>query len=74
MVKSVQVYVTSDGKKFDSEQEAIAHEGALKFQTQITEFVDRHFPAPAPGVKGGPVRAIAARVLALYLSEQEGEE
>jgi hypothetical protein len=39
----------------------------------VSEFIDRHFPAPKDGKKSGPVRAIATRVLTLWLSEQEAE-
>jgi hypothetical protein len=42
------VFVAADGTMFETEIEAQAHDSANTNKTRIDEFVDRHFPLPAP--------------------------
>lgn len=48
MVQAIQVYRTSDNEVFESEQEAARHEASIQHKTKIEDFVNRHFPIPAP--------------------------
>lgn len=48
MVQAIQVFRTSDGEVFESEQEAARHEASVQHKTKIEAFVDAHFPIPAP--------------------------
>lgn len=73
MVTTVQIYKTSDGKKFEDANLAAAHEASLKHKASIENFLDKHYPQPAAGQKAGPARAIAGRAIALWLSAQDAE-
>jgi len=70
MVTPVTTYKTSDGKTFQDEVAAEAHEAGLKHAAVITEFLDRHYPVPAKG-KSGPARSIAGKAIAAWLAEQD---
>lgn len=48
MVQAIQVFRTSDGEVFESEQEAARHEASVQHKAKIEAFIDTHFPIPAP--------------------------
>jgi hypothetical protein len=48
MVQAMQVFKTSDGEVFESEQEAARHEASIQHKAKIEDFINRHFPIPAP--------------------------
>lgn len=48
MVQAIQVFRTSDGEVFESEQEAARHEASVQHKSKIEAFIDTHFPIPAP--------------------------
>lgn len=48
MVQAIQVFRTSDGEVFESEQEAARHEASVQHKAKIEAFIDTHFPVPAP--------------------------
>lgn len=48
MVQAIQVFRTSDGEVFESEQEAARHEASAQHKVKIEAFIDTHFPIPAP--------------------------
>ena len=61
-----------DGTVFDTETEQLAYDAAKKHQAAIDAFLDRHYPKPDDNSKkSGPARAIVAKGLALWLSEQK---
>lgn len=67
-MKAITKFQTSDGKEFLSEVDASAHQSGLDNKAKIDAFVDRHYPKPTEG-KAGPTRALAAKAIALWLSE-----
>lgn len=48
MVQAMQVFKTSDGEVFESEQDAARHEAGIQHKAKIEDFVNRHFPIPEP--------------------------
>lgn len=48
MVQAMQVFKTSDGEVFESEQDAARHEAGIQYKAKIEDFINRHFPIPAP--------------------------
>ena len=48
MVQAMQVFKTSDGEVFESEQDAARHEAGIQHKTKIEDFINRHFPIPEP--------------------------
>ena len=48
MVQAMQVFKTSDGEVFESEQDAARHEAGIQNKAKIEDFINRHFPIPAP--------------------------
>lgn len=47
MVQAMQVFKTSDGEVFESEQDAARHEAGIQHKAKIEDFINRHFPIPA---------------------------
>lgn len=56
-----------DGTEFDTLQEQLAYDAALRNEVQIEAFLDAHYPKPAPGVKGGASRGIVKKAIAAWL-------
>lgn len=48
MVQAMQVFKTSDGEVFESEQDAARHEAGIQHKAKIEDFINRHFPIPKP--------------------------
>lgn len=48
MVQAMQVFKTSDGEVFESEQDAARHEAGIQHKAKIEDFINRHFPIPEP--------------------------
>ena len=58
-----QIYVSDfdSNKVFDTEAEQLAFDAIKRHEVQIESFLNEHFPSKGP--KGGPVNAIARRVV-----------
>ena len=61
-VKNIYISDIDPTKQFETEAEQLAFDAVKRNETQIEAFLDEHFPSKGP--KGGPVNAIARRVLA----------
>jgi hypothetical protein len=61
------LYKTEDGKSFNSEAEALAHEAMLANKAEIEAFVAKHFPAKEGSQRNNPHASTAARAIALWL-------
>ena len=61
-VKNIYISDIDSTKQFETEAEQLAFDAVKRNETQIEAFLDEHFPSKGP--KGGPVNAIARRVLA----------
>lgn len=48
MATTKTVYVANDGTLFGEESEALAHDAMTANKAKIDDFIDRHFPIPAP--------------------------
>ena len=60
-VKNIYISDIDSTKQFETEAEQLAFDAVKRNETQIEAFLDEHFPSKGP--KGGPVHAIARRVL-----------
>lgn len=68
-MKAVTKYQTTDGKEFNVEAEAAAHQSGLDNGAAIDAFLDVNYPTPTEG-KAGPTRAIARKAVALWIASQ----
>ncbi len=68
-MQAINMFRTSDGKMFEDQTEAMAHESAITNEVAISAFIAKHYPAPAEG-RPGPSAGIARKAIALWLSEQ----
>lgn len=69
-MQALTIYKTTDGKTFEVEAEAAAHQSGLDNAAVIDTFLDKHYPKAPEGSKAGPGRSIAGKAIALWLSEQ----
>lgn len=62
-ITTAQIYVTTDGKKFDSENDAVTHQSDLDNGAAVDAHLDQFFPVDPAKTKQGPTRSIARRAI-----------
>lgn len=67
-MKPIEVFETTDGQRFDHQQEAARHQRHLDNAGKVEAFLDKHYPNPTDGRKG-PSRAIAKAAIEKWLEE-----
>lgn len=68
-MQATTMFKTSDGKLFENESEALAHESSIANKEAIDAFIAKHYPS-VKGVKSGPSAGIARKAIALWLADQ----
>ena len=69
-IQTANIYVTTDGKKFEDQGAAIAHQSDLENGARVDAFLDQFYPVDPNKVKQGPTRAIARRAILTWLGSQ----
>ena len=70
-VTAKMLYQTEDGKKFETELEAKAHETALQNDAEIEAFLDSaKLPKQTKGGRANSARASAKNIVAMWLAHQ----
>ena len=73
MAIAITTFKAQDGKIFNSEVEADAHDIALTNKVEIDPFVAKHFPSKEGSTKGNPHAGTAAKAIALWMAHSRVE-
>jgi hypothetical protein len=73
MAIAITTFQAQDGKIFNSEFEADAHDIAMNNKVEIDAFVALHFPAKEGSTKANPHAGTAAKAITLWLTRPQVE-
>lgn len=67
MTQPITKYRTADGKEFDNEVDADAHEVLSTREAEINAFANEYFPSPEGSTRKNPHACTAAKAIALWI-------
>lgn len=67
MAQAIQKYRTNDGKEFDTEAAANAHEAGIANGVAVRAFVNTHFPVKEGSTRGNPHAGTAVKAILTWI-------